>query len=719
MQRARRKAARKPRAEPSSLLTDTDASEIRTSVAKKKKKPKKRESPVPKLKVGRAQELSRGTAGSGGETDEEEAADSSNASLSSGLSPRGKQRLSKREKFDYKKANEALAFIGHTYHDKKSARIQGGDGSYVDDLQIRLAYQQLNTLSGMAGKVQNAIVHNKKIFEKTVSSLNLGTERRVFTAWRGARYGTVAKQQKLRRAINRIARGKMTRTFMKWRERAGQIDPKVVLQRKASRLFRRGLARRTLWAWLERVEETFRKEQERLRDLDLRRLHNRIRWLERRAIHVFDKKRLAKVFYAWDKDALTRHLKHQKMRRVIAHYQRRRLLKGWNSWYQIYYEKARHKRLVKKALARMRQGAAARALGAWGARVQHKKDRHAKLRKAVAFMQKTKLKKGLNSMKDHVWRRKRNRKIVNRWKRPHLSKASSGWLDRVLTLKRQRLIVRRSLAKLARKQLVSSFWRWAENAESSRLEREGLDPATLTQRVVDLKEDNQKLQKDNERFVRLIDSGEWGKSRINELMQAGELLRTERETLSSLLTNLKSEYKAVQSVKNGQEEEIRNIKDRMLGGNFVQRNKMMVKGASSFNALVRALKQDLIDAKKAGAPVTEDPNVLFEIDQLSMDKVTVFPDGELSVQAVSSERQPFDDAPAMEPLKRIRKPKILSGGGSRTRAAAGRGGGAAGGVVNALQALSPAEVDKLEEWIKSEAAAARPAGLMSSTPLPR
>ena len=237
--------------------------------------------------------------------------------------------------------------------------------------------------------------------------------------------------------------------------------------------------------------------------------------------------------------------------------------------------------------------------------------------------------------------------------------------------------------------------------------------------MVDLKEDNQKLQKDNERFVRLIDSGEWGKSRINELMQAGELLRTERETLSSLLTNLKSEYKAVQSVKNGQEEEIRNIKDRMLGGNFVQRNKMMVKGASSFNALVRALKQDLIDAKKAGAPVTEDPNVLFEIDQLSMDKVTVFTDGELSVQAVSSERQPFDDAPAMEPLKRIRKPKILSGGGSRTQAAAGRGGGAAGGVVNALQALSPAEVDKLEEWLKSEAAAALPAGLMSSTPLPR
>ena len=36
-------------------------------------------------------------------------------------------------------------------------------------------------------------------------------------------------------------------------------------------------------------------------------------------------------------------------------------------------------------------------------------------------------------------------------------------------------------------------------------------------------------------------------------------------------------------------------KQRMVMENALQRNKMLVKGGSSFNALIRALKQDLVD----------------------------------------------------------------------------------------------------------------------------
>ena len=39
------------------------------------------------------------------------------------------------------------------------------------------------------------------------------------------------------------------------------------------------------------------------------------------------------------------------------------------------------------------------------------------------------------------------------------------------------------------------------------------------------------------------------------------------------------------------------------------RNKLLVKGASSYNALKRAIKQDLVDA--GGAP--QDPNLLYEV----------------------------------------------------------------------------------------------------------
>jgi len=36
-------------------------------------------------------------------------------------------------------------------------------------------------------------------------------------------------------------------------------------------------------------------------------------------------------------------------------------------------------------------------------------------------------------------------------------------------------------------------------------------------------------------------------------------------------------------------------KQRVVMENALQRNKMLVKGGSSFNALIRALKQDLVD----------------------------------------------------------------------------------------------------------------------------
>ena len=40
-----------------------------------------------------------------------------------------------------------------------------------------------------------------------------------------------------------------------------------------------------------------------------------------------------------------------------------------------------------------------------------------------------------------------------------------------------------------------------------------------------MKAENERLRRDNERFVRLIDSGEWGRGRVAELTQAGESSR--------------------------------------------------------------------------------------------------------------------------------------------------------------------------------------------------
>lgn len=167
--------------------------------------------------------------------------------------------------------------------------------------------------------------------------------------------------------------------------------------------------------------------------------------------------------------------------------------------------------------------------------------------------------------------------------------------------------------------------------------------------------------------MRLIDSGEWGRGRVAELVSAGEVMRGERDALLKLIGSLRREFEAVAAAKGCQEDELRLLKEKMTVGvsdawissgcgarggvdllqwcavvcmhrrlklarhyihaNLLSvvvcatarlvaaqgpaRNRLLVKGGSSFNALVRAMKQDLIDNGTAA----KDPALLYEIDK--------------------------------------------------------------------------------------------------------
>ena len=44
-------------------------------------------------------------------------------------------------------------------------------------------------------QVQDAIEHNKRVFQKRVEQEDLMIKKKAFNGWRAARYGTLAKQQ--------------------------------------------------------------------------------------------------------------------------------------------------------------------------------------------------------------------------------------------------------------------------------------------------------------------------------------------------------------------------------------------------------------------------------------------------------------------------------------------------------------------------------------------
>lgn len=91
-----------------------------------------------------------------------------------------------------------------------------------------------------------------------------------------------------------------------------------------------------------------------------------------------------------------------------------------------------------------------------------------------------------------------------------------------------------------------------------------------------LKSENERLRRDNERFVRIIDSGEWGRGRVAELVQAGQVLKEERDQLAKLMGHLRSDYEAVERAKVAQQEELAALKARMRKKGAAN-NKMLVK----------------------------------------------------------------------------------------------------------------------------------------------
>ena len=76
------------------------------------------------------------------------------------------------------------------------------------------------------------------------------------------------------------------------------------------------------------------------------------------------------------------------------------------------------------------------------------------------------------------------------------------------------------------------FRAWKHVLADMRLDKAHVEQAALQAQLAQQRAENERLRRDNERFVRLIDSGEWGRGRVSELMQAGKhLAPPHRETL--------------------------------------------------------------------------------------------------------------------------------------------------------------------------------------------
>ena len=595
-------------------------------------------------------------------------------------------------KTEYNKLTRAAVNYG-----KDTTLGKDGVEHKLEDLPIKMAFEHLSSLAGMSAKVQDAIDKSKNLFQRRMQRMDRGVLHKAWRGWLMVQLGFQKKKNVLNRALKKMKRRKMYNAFNAWWEMHAKSKKVGAMGTAARLVVVAGMKRRVFQAWREKTADTRRQTimaghtsslreefSERLVEVGLRQL-----------VH----KQMRKAWVGFVTCADTSRIRRNRMRQAISRDLRGFQKRAFDEW-KLQTEKAHMRRaLVLRAVQRMSLGKVTRTFRAWRQAVAYKTLRVRKIttgrkRRAIAkWLANIGLRHKVLRMREH-------------WGERNKVAAFGGWLDLWCKKVEQKaacdLIEQRQLRRVVRN--AWKQWCWiVEDATGCSMDH-----------VRALKDQNARLRRDNERFVRLVDSGEWGRGRVEELTEAGRVLRDERRQLEELIKNIKSEKEGFVKDAMIQAQESRGLKDRLVSGNFVQRNKMTIRGGSSFNTIQRVLKQDFLETGAAA----RNPQALraYKIDRLAMNKVSVFSDGEINLQATRGET-------GREPIARGRlqargrasgvRPTPPPIGGAPPRAS-GRGGSVTGDeasddgagqdgqsmLAEALSSLSPEEVDALEDILK-------------------
>ncbi|KAL3152452.1 hypothetical protein ABBQ32_001497 [Trebouxia sp. C0010 RCD-2024] len=558
----------------------------------------------------------------------------SHASLSSGLSPR--ESRPRTRPWDLAEGYQSLAYHSGLYSRAQAMRKNGqspANMGMADDLPMRLAAEQLHALAGMSQKVQEAIVHSQKTFEHQHLLAGRALLRKVVKGWQGIKQRHVNKQQVLQRAIQRMRRSELSRCFYLWKDRFGEVDDYARKRRKCEVMIRQGLVRRVFGEWQRLCQERDWKTQLATRDNEIKRMDREYRKLESRPIYLMAKKRLRRVVQEWQAVADAKKASRQQLAAVQKSADHKVMRKAWLSWQRGSKQQHQRKLFFKRTCQRLAKLRLQRMFHQWGHLVGAKLQKQANAAHIASYHRQKLQAKAWNRWRQYHIRAQKRKRALTKGHVSLMGPAFRAWMARACMMHKVKAVAKTNAHKHLQRLLSGAFRGWSQAADKMCQQTLADGYEQLASQVGGMKAENERLRRDNERFVRLIDSGEWGRGRVAELTQAGELMQSERDALLKLIQSLRHEYEAVQAAKLGQESEIQGLKEKMvLGG--AARNRMLIKGGSSFNALVRALKQDVVTG--AAPTTTANEKLMYEVDKLSMDHVQVFPDGELNVQAAAS-----------------------------------------------------------------------------------
>ena len=647
-------------------------------------------------------------------------------SMSSGLEPNEYREATARQGRLLRpfKENEFLEQLAHATEQTMTANrmrrngLAPGNCGIADDLPTKLVYENLLSLKGMSAKVQEVINHNETIFANRLAQEEKALRQKVWDSWRDRVQNKAVLLARIKKSANKIMRGTMARCFYAWRDEYHLTDNSYLMKKKLDATIKRGLLKRTFGAWWKSVEETRFNAVVEANQLAARAMDRYNQRIRDRAVLVMQRRRLAPLFYAWKNETEEELRRHRQMQAVAARFLNGTVAKAFSRWKEYTEERKDKKRVARYAINRITQGLKTRAFDKWLSMVGTRKDEEQAMKRAIGHWQNRQMASAWEQWAYECQRRREKIQALTMWKR----RAFNNWADNAAEQARENRLMERCGGRANAKLLKKFFLGWCEAMEQKEEEKEQEEVQQLQEDFSQLQAENTRLQRDCERFQRIIDSGEWGRGRVEELARAGEVMRGERDAMLKLITVLRNEYDQLHEAKENQEAEIKALKDKFLQSGH-SRNMMLVRGGSSFNGMVRAMKQSLVDENNTGpgtggggpgpgpgpsapprpstgsrrnsgagdqnpyggpmstydaidraqmqagrsrlvegsVPRVRDPALLYEVDRLSLDRVAVYPDGDLSIKAVPGAER----APIRPTSSQLQEPRGRSGSAPR------------------------------------------------------
>ncbi|UPR04581.1 hypothetical protein HOP50_17g79230 [Chloropicon primus] len=609
----------------------------------------------------------------------------SGISLSSGLSPRGSQ-LDLRDPLDLKEATKTLRKLSSNYGAAQGLRKIGKSPfelGIVDDLPSRLAFHQLHTLSGITAKMQQAIDHNKRAFQQRFAETYKLTMRHAFVAWQEYRRNKVVKEQRVAQATARIARSLSRRVLLNWKYVSGLTDPTIKMKNKAAILLARNLKRRVLLEWYAYVQEESYRDEWKRREMYVKMYQHRQRGAFARMVKLFKHARMIRIFSAWKRWSSTKHLKRHKLETAVSFHNKNTLFKVLLTLKNYKDDRTLRKNLRTKLVHKCKMIFLAHIVAEWAQVGQYLRYKREMGRKAELHHKHELQRKAFEALCMAVDNRRSAAAVLLKLRKKRMAAVFHAWIGVQSYNATNEILVERSLAKIRRRMLSNAFYSFCDTIVEMKNEDQGTSVDALEAKIRELEEKNHKLQVENNRYGKFVDTADLGRGRMKQLSEAVSNLQNEGSELKDLVSLMRTDYENMSRTDG---------KQRVVMENALQRNKMLVKGGSSFNALIRALKQDLVDSRKPKRRMG-DENLLYEVDRLSLDEVTVLPDGEIKVKAVPPEREEVLRYKPKTTTRRKEPPPYVPTGGRSVKL------GSQTAITSALKKLNKNELGKLEKYL--------------------